>query len=393
VRGFRTQIFLLFVLQALASTVSVALVAVNGICGLEFASDKRLATLPITAFVVGGAAITFGASQLMARKGRAVGFRAGSALAILGSVLGILSTQGESFWLLCAAGLLMGGYAATAAYTRFAAAEAAPEDHRARAIAWVMSAGIVGAVLGPESTKWTRDLTEQHFVATYASLGVLALLSFITALWLDLPLPAQAPAKPSFSGVARAAAAAPTRAALTTSAVGYAVMIFLMTGTPLAMSHHHHHYDDTALVIQWHVLGMYAPSFITATLIRRLSPALVIMGGTALMLLCIGLNFAGTTLPHFWFALVALGIGWNFMYIGGTTLLAESSQPEQKHTLQGVNEVLVLGSNAIASALSGVMLHELGWQSTNLVSIPFVVLAAVACLPLLKSRPARASSA
>jgi MFS family permease len=178
--------------------------------------------------------------------------------------------------------------------------------------------------------------------------------------------------------------------AMASAVVGYAVMLFLMTATPLAMAHHSHPFDDTALVIEWHVLGMFAPSFVTGALIKRVGVLRIINAGAALMLACAFINQHGTTLTHFWTALVALGVGWNFMFVGGTTLLTEACHDDEKALAQGFNEVLVYTSNATASLTAGVLLFRLGWQDLNTWALPFPIAVIVGSVLLARRKPATA---
>jgi MFS family permease len=383
--SFKRNLALLFCLQALVSTSSVALAVVNSLAGLELAPSERWATLPITCFVVGAALSTFFASLLMARIGRVRGFRVGIGLGMVGALVSAAAAQLESFWLLCAGSVVLGCYSAFGGYYRFAASEAAGEGWRERAISWVLAAGVVGALVGPESTKWTKGLLAHPFVGTYLSLVVAASLALVVTIPLRLPQPGTAPSL-RLRGALGLLGKLEISTAMSSAVIGYAVMLFVMTATPIAMHQHHHQYDDTALVIEWHVLGMYAPSFVTGSLIRRFGVLRVIGTGSALMLASVAVNLLGVTVAHFWLALVLLGVGWNFMFVGGTTLLAQSCTEADKTIAQGLNEVFIFGSNAIASAVAGVVLHRIGWQTMSVLSVPFLALPITATALLAVKR-------
>jgi MFS family permease len=381
----------LITLQSLVSTSAVILATVNGLAGLAIAPDPKLATLPVTAYVLGGAVSTFGASQLMARIGRRAGFMVGIGFGATGAVVCAFAAQTRAFALLCAGSLIIGIYAAFGQYARFAAAEIVPERFKSRAISWVLAGGVVGAFVGPESAKWTKDLTAVPFVGAYLSLAALTLLAFAATFGLPHGRPAVEPVAAREGGL-RALARLDVVVAMASAVTGYAVMLFVMTATPLAMLHHRHHFDDTALVIEWHVLGMFAPSFVTGSIIRRVGVLKVIAMGALMMVACVAINVAGVTVAHFWTALVLLGVGWNFMFVGGTTLLTSACREEEKALGQGVNEVLVYSANAVASLTAGLLLHRVGWQTMNRVALPFLLVVVGLCLWLgwRQSRPALA---
>src|SRR5690606_16532666 len=254
------------------------------------------------------------------------------------------------------------------------------------AIALVRAAGGVGAVVGPESSKWTKDLTGMPFVGAYLSLVAMGVLALGLVTRLRIPETQQHSRANDWTALGRAVRRLDVAVAIVSAVVGYAVMLFLMTATPLAMQHQQHHFDDTALVIEWHVLGMFAPAFVTGSIIRRFGVLRVIVTGALLMLLCAVINLIGVSVTHFWSALFLLGVGWNFMFVGGTTLLAQASDPEHKAIVQGTNEVLIYTANAIASLIAGVLLHRIGWQAMNQVSVPFLLAAIALCVLLALRR-------
>jgi len=371
--SWKRSLLLLFVLQALMTTVAVVLATVNGLVGLALAPTPTLATLPVTTFVAGGALSTFGVSLLMARIGRGTAFSVGIACGIVGALVCAYAAWTRQFWLLCAGSLVVGVSGAFAQYYRFAAVDLAPKEYLSRAVSLVLAGGIVGAVVGPESAKVTKDAVGGAYVGSYLWMAVVGLVALVCSAGLRIPHQPSAGKKFAWAALAAALRRLEVFVAIKSAVVGYAVMIFIMTATPLAMQHAHHEFDDTAFVIEWHVLGMYAPAFFTGYLIRAWGVLRVIGLGALLLLASASINLLGVSMLHFWGALVLLGVGWNFMFVGATTLLAEACSETDKAMLQGTNEVLVFAGNAVASTLAGVLLHALGWQVMNQVSLPFLV--------------------
>jgi MFS family permease len=315
--------------------------------------------------------------MLMAKVGRRAGFRLGAAVGVAGALLGAWATQLHSFALLCVGTFVLGIAAAFAQYYRFAAAEVAPDAFRSRAVSWVLSGGIIGAILGPEGSRFTKGLTAEPFVGSFLSLAVLAGLAF--ALIGLLQLPPAAERRAVEPGLWRRLLRRPQLlGAVISAVVGYAVMLFLMTATPIAMHQCHHGFDDTARVIEWHVLGMFVPSFFTGSLIQRFGARHIIALGALLNLGCAAINLSGTSVTHFWIALVLLGVGWNFMFVGGTALLTTAATADEQPLAQGINESLTLFANAVASGLAGYLLHRVGWQTMNYAALPFLLVCLLA---------------
>ncbi len=376
----RKNVALLSACQALLFTNSVTLIAINGLAGYALAADRGLATLPVTAQVIGSALSTIPASLVMHRIGRRAGFQIGSGFGVVGGAISTLAIAMSSFWLLCFGTLIMGVYGAFGLYYRFAAADSASAEFKAKAISLVLAGGLVGGLVGPELSKWTRDLAQPEFLASYASLIVFSLISMAILSRLQIP------------GGKEDEATAPPRAlggimaqpmfivAVTLSAIGYGVMSLLMTATPLAMGFCGHPYSSAATVISWHVIAMFAPSLIAGSLIKRFGVLSVLLAGVAIMLMCVAIALAGIMVKHFWLALVLLGVGWNFMYVGGTTLLTGAYSPSEKAKTQGMHDFLVFGVSIISSFSSGLLLKSNGWQMLNYVAIPFLAIAGLACL-------------
>jgi MFS family permease len=239
-----------------------------------------------------------------------------------------------------------------------------------------MAGGLVAGILGPGIASFARDLLpEARFAGSY--LTIIGLYAIIALLLMFVRLP---PMSSGLEGSVKRPLSLVFRqpkliAALTSASLGYAVMALVMTATPLAMTHHHHEFPDAALVIQWHVVGMYAPSFFTGNLIQRFGAVRIMALGVLLNVICVGINLSGQTWWHFWVALILLGVGWNFMFVGGTSLLTETYLPEEKATVQGVNDLIVFALAATGSLMAGVLLNLFGWQWVNLLALPILALA------------------
>lgn len=377
----RKNVALLATSQALLLTNNIVLIAMNGLVGHELAANKALATLPVTAYFVGGSLSTLPASFLMQRIGRRGGFTIGAVLGIAGAAVCALAVSTRTFWLFCAGNAISGAYNACAQYYRFAAADSVAPGFKSRAISLVLAGGIAGGVLGPESSKRTRDLLSVPFLGSYVSLILFAAIVLVLVRGLRIPTP---PRDESRGGRPLGAIAAQPVfiVAVLGATVGYAVMNLLMTATPLAMQSCHHPYDDTAFVIEWHVIGMFAPSFFTGSLVQRFGVIRVMLTGAALMFGCVGIALSGVDLMHFWVALVLLGIGWNFLYIGGTTLLTEAYAPEERAKTQGLNDFLIFVTVALSSFASGLLVTRSGWTTLNLATLPLLAAATIALVVL-----------
>ena len=385
----RRNVWLLAFCQALLLMNAVTNISVSALAGYALASNKVFSTVPSMCYVIGAAIATYPASMWMKRVGRRNGFLTGGAFGLVGSVLATLSMASASLPLLCAGTMLLGVYNAFGQYYRFAAADAAPADFKAKAISYVLAGGVLGGVIGPELSKLTRALVQPEFFASYASLFVysLAAMAFISRLRLVEAAEdaSQQPARPLSEIVAQ-----PTFVvAAVVAALGYAVMSLLMTATPLAMGFCGHPYTAAASVISAHVVGMFGTSFFTGSLIKRFGVLQVMMSGVALMFGCVAVALSGQDISNFWFALVLLGVGWNFMYIGGSTLLTETYRPSEKAKAQGVNEMTIFAVQAVAALSSGVLVNSRGWNTLNYVALPAILLAGFFAAWLLWKRGLR----
>ncbi|HUP95886.1 MAG TPA: MFS transporter [Burkholderiales bacterium] len=373
--------------QAALQTNGTTLVVVTGLAGFALASDKSLATVPLTCYVLGSALTTVPASFLMNAIGRRGGFQVGTGLGVIGALLCSLAMYLGDFSLLCAGMMVIGAYTAFGKYYRFAAADAADPDFKAKAISFTLAGGIVGGILGPEMAKRTTGaFAGQPYLGPYLSLAVVCLVAMLFLTRLDIPKLSAQERKDSGRPLKEIMAQPVFIVAALASMLSYGIMNLFMTSTPLAMRAHDHHFNDAAFVLQWHVLGMYGPSFFTGSLINRFGVLNIILTGTLLLLFSIIAALSGTALVNFWLALFMLGVGWNFMYVGGSALLTEVHTPAERAKTQAANDFLVFLTMAISSMSSGVLLNKSGWHAVNYGSIPFLVIAAAATLWLMWQR-------
>lgn len=373
----KRNVALLCACQALLLVNNSVLVAVNGLAGYALATDKALATVPVTAYFLGAALATLPLSAFMQRYGRRVGFSASAACAIAGALMCVLAVYGHDFWLLTAGALVLGMYFAGAQYYRFAAAEAVPAELKSTAISLVIAGGIVGGFLGPETSKFTIGwLPGQVYAGAYLSLAGFALAALVLVQWLEIAPSSAEDLKGTGRSLARIAREPAFVVAVLCGVVSYGVMNLLMTATPLAMVDVRHTFSDAAFVIQWHFLAMFLPSLVTGSLIRRLGLLPVMLAGAVLMGGCVTVALSGIDVMHFWLALLLLGVGWNFMYIGATTLLSETHTPAERGKVQGINEAAIFAAMVVSSAFAGALFTQRGWELMNALVTPFLALAA-----------------
>ena len=373
-------LLLLTLCQGLFLTNNVAFIAINGLVGLSLAPSPWMATLPVTGYVAGGALC----ASLVARHQRAWGrrraFQAGLVVAMLASGLCAYAAVNHQFWLLVAATLLAGYYNANAGLYRFAATELVAPAFKERAISWVLAGGIIGAVAGPNLASATRDVLPVAFAGVYAALVGVALLALLVISRISFPpLPMPTPAQPGRP--LREIARQPVFVvAVIGCALGYGVMNLLMAATPIAMAQCAHPFASTALVLEWHVLGMFVPSFFTGALIKRFGCLPIMAIGVVLNAVCIAVALSGVELMQFLVALVTLGVGWNFLFIGGTTLFTQAYRLEEKTTAQAAMDTVVFSTMTITSFSSGALVTTSGWTWLNLGSIVPVLLTGAALL-------------
>ena len=382
------QLLLLALCQGLFLTNNVTFTAINGLVGLSLAPAAWMATLPITAYVGGGALCAGMVARQQRAWGRKRAFQTGLVVAIASTALCAYAASSHNFWLLICGALSAGYYNANAGLYRFAATELVRPAFKERAISWVLAGGIIGAVVGPNLANATRELLPGAFAGAYASLVGVALLALATLSFIDFPaLPLPTAARPG-RRLAEIARQPVFIVAVLACALGYGVMNLLMAATPIAMALCSHPFANTALVLEWHVLGMFVPSFFTGSLIKRFGALPVMAVGVLLNLLCIAIALSGIDLMHFTVALLALGLGWNFLFIGGTTLFTEAYRPEEKTTAQAAMDTVIFTTMTVTSFSSGALITTQGWTWLNLGSLVPVVVTALALLWLALQRRA-----
>ena len=372
--------------QALFQTASVLVMTIGALAGSILAPSPEWATAPIAAMFLGTAVGTVPASAWMSRVGRRIGFVAG---ALLGTVGGLLAAAGmifNSLLLLCLGTFLVGTYQSFAQFYRFAASEVADDAFRPRAISLVLAGGVVAALAGPLLARLGGDLMVPTYTASFIILAVVSLAGALLLLGLRIPAPAAAPADNTSARPLFEIMRQPTYlVALFGAASGYGIMILAMTATPLAMVHHHHGLGDAATVVQLHVLGMFLPSFFTGSLIARFGVLRVMLAGVLLLAGHVLLTLSGTGFYSFASALVLLGIGWNFLYVGGTNLLTRTYAAAEKAKAQAANDLTIFVVGLMASLSAGALHSAIGWQMMNIWLLPWLAAAAGTFLWLNRS--------
>jgi MFS family permease len=377
----RRNALLLSICQGLFTCAISIDLTLTGLTGYQLAPDKRLATLPFALITVAGALATMFASHLMQRIGRRLGFALGGLIGACGGAISVSAVFAGAFWSFCLGTACVGVFQAFAQYYRLAAADSVPPAAKSRVISTVLAGGVIAAILGPALAAWSKDLFPVAlFAGAYLMVAILGLATavLVLALYRDIEPVAHE------SG---AQAAQPPRplavilrqpifiASVANNVVGSVTMMFVMTAAPLAAVACRHTIDDGASIIQWHLVGMYAPSFFAGALIRRFGLWRVLVAGMALNGVCVVAATASTGLVAFYVALLSLGIGWNFMFVGGTTLLAGSYRPSERAKTQGAAELMRYAATALATLAAGPILAAEGWSFVNLAILPMLVLA------------------
>ncbi len=367
--------------QAFYNMTAITVMTLSGLVGLQLSPDPALATLPVSFMMLGTLIMTLPASLFMQRVGRRRGFMLGTSLGVLGGVFSVASIALGSFWLFCLSSILFGFYQGFAMYYRFAAADVARPEWRSRAISLVLAGGVVAAILGPLNASRAVDLLPGLSNAgPYAVVGLLSVMAMLLLLNLRVPAIREPDAIDPRRPIVVIARQPAFVVALISGALGYGIMALVMTATPLAMRAEGFSLNQAAFVMQWHVLGMFAPSFVTGHLIARYGVLNIITVGTVL-LFAAGLTASGgVSLAHFWVALFLLGVGWNFLFVGGSHLLTLTHTPAERGKTQGANDLAIFAVVASASLMSGVLIHQVGWAMLNLAMMPFVLIVLLAVL-------------
>ncbi len=372
------HLLLLALCQGLFLTNNVVFIAINGLVGLSLAPLSWMATLPVTGYVVGGALSAAIVARTQARWGRRRSFQLGLVVAALSAGLCAYAAVTKNFWLLVLATVVAGFYNANAALYRFAGPELVAADFKERAISLVLAGGIIGAFAGPNLASATRNLLPVPFAAAYLSLVGVALLSLAALSFIRFP-PHVAPKAGGGGRPLGEIVRQPVFiVAVVAAALGYGVMNLLMAATPIAMSRCGLPFSDAALVLEWHVLGMFVPGFFTGHLIKRFGTLPIMTVGVLLNLVCVAVALSGVELEQFLVALFTLGVGWNFLFVGGTTLLTSVYRPEEKNKTQGAMDFCVFTTMALTSFASGALVTTQGWTWLNIGSLVPLALIAIA---------------
>ena len=376
----RRNVLLLAVCQSLSATTMSLIITVHALAGFMLAADKTLATLPLGIMFTMVMVSTIPASLFMKRFGRRAGFTLGQTIGTVAALISVYAIFKESFWLFALGGAFLGTHTAFWQYYRFAAADTASAAFRSRAISYVLAGGVVSAILGPELAKYSRDLFEPVvFAGNFVVIAVLCLITITVLQFVRIPPTSEEDRATSGRPLLVIVRQPKFITAVIAAMCGYGVMVLVMTTTPLAVVANEHSFNDAAFVIQWHILGMFVPSFFTGHFIKRFGVLPIIVVGASLTAVCVAVNMSGIGLTQFWLALIALGVGWNFMFIGATTMLTETYEPSERAKVQATNDFLVFGTVAVASLSSGVLFNSIGWQGVNLaVLMPIVLILSVA---------------
>ncbi len=379
--GINRNVALLALCQALMMTTTSAIIASGALIGYALAEDKALATLPIAFQFVATMLTAVPASLYMRRVGRRLGFITGALIGAAGGAIATVAIVIASFWLFALGVGLVGSHLAFGQLFRFAAADTAGPDMRSRAISLVLLGGVVAAFTGPNLARFTRDFFDPlAFAGTFAVIVAIYVAMALLASFLTIPPMSAADKRGPQRPLLQILGQTKCIVAIVGAVSGYSVMTFVMTVTPLAMKDCGFGFGDSATVIQWHIIGMFLPSFFTGHLVARFGATNMMIAGALLQGLCVAVNLAGIEYLNFLGALVLLGVGWNFLFIGGTTLLTECYRPSEMAKTQGFNDFCIWGCVAVGALLSGASIHHLGWAIVNAVTVPLIAMALIAAV-------------
>jgi MFS family permease len=382
------NLWLLALCQGLFLTNNVTFIAINGLVGLSLAPFGWMATLPVMGYVVGGALSTPLVAYSQSQWGRLTSFQIGLGVAVASALIGAWAVASHDFWLLVGATVVAGYYSANGQLYRFAAAELALPPQREQAVSLVLAGGLLGAIAGPNLAARSRTLMEVPFTGAYVALAGVALLAMMLMAFIQFPAHVAPSAHTNPGRPLREIMRQPVFAvACAGAALGYGVMNLLMAATPLAMQQCGLGFDDAALALQWHVIGMFAPGFFTGQLIKRFGTLQMMGVGVLLNLLCIGIALSGVELHQFVIALFLLGIGWNFLFTGSTTLALRAYRPEEKDRAQAAINFCVFAVTALTAFASGALITTQGWGWLNLGSLIPVALTGLALTWLALRQP------
>jgi MFS family permease len=390
--GLNRNVPLLALAAAMAMSISSLIAATAALVGNNLAIDKSLATLPVALMFAATMCTSIPAGMLMQRIGRKASFLFSALFGIAGGALATLAIMRQSFWLFVLATVCIGVFSGFANFLRFAAADTVAAPYKGKAVSMVMVGGVIAAIVGPNLARLARTSIEgAEFAGAYLVSGVLYVLILLTLAFLDLG------EREDTSGSTRDSLERHSREsgnpenaarplgiivrqpkyliALVCGLFGYCVMTFVMTATPLSMQGHAFHFDATSTVIQWHVVAMFAPSFFTGSLISRFGVATIMGVGAAIGIVCLGVNLSGASFGHFLVGLILLGLSWNFLFVGSTTLLTETYTLAEKNKAQAFNDFIVFTAVALASLSAGALQNRFGWEMVNVGALPLLLAA------------------
>ncbi|MCW8915428.1 MAG: MFS transporter [Magnetovibrio sp.] len=387
VTHYRSNIFMLATAQGMYLIAGVTYIMFAGLVGQMLADNKLLATLPVAVMTVGTATSTIPMSMLMKRIGRRFGFLIGATAGGISGALGAYAIVEGSFELFCFATLIMGIYQACSQYYRFAAIESAPLNYVSRAVSFVLLGGVISALIGPSLAVYSRDLLDPvPFAGGFLVAAATSILAMIPLSLVRIPRPMEDVSHEGARPLPVIMRQPAFVAAVLNAATSYGLMVLVMTATPLAMTACGFEMHDTGSVIQWHVLAMFIPSFFTGTLIHRFGVLSILFSGMALFIISALFAVSGIEILNFGAALILLGVAWNFLFVGGTTLLTEAYKPSEKAKTQGVNELIVFAAAATGSLSSGGLFNFSGWNAVNYGMAPFLIVTFVATLWYARSK-------
>lgn len=369
------NILILALSQALGNAGVSAVVLVGGILGARLAPSQSLATLPMSLMVVGTAVTIIPSALLMRRIGRRLGFIYGAMGAVLAALLAAYAVTRASFGLFCLAAVLIGANSAFTQQFRFAAAESAPAGQAGRAVSFVLVGGMVAGIIGPDLARRASRLLPVEFSGSFIAMAGLYALSAGLLLLLRDVVPGREETHGRERPLLQIARQPAFLIAVFSGAVAYGVMSFIMTATPVHMNHiEHFDLAQTALVIQSHIIAMYLPSLFSGFLLERFGSERVMLAGLACLFATVAIGVVSRELLHYWWALVLLGVGWNFLFVGGTLLLTRSYQPAERFKSQAANDFSILAVQSLTSLSAGSVLFAASWDVLNLMALPFLLL-------------------
>lgn len=382
------NVVLLAICQALAMTGMSVNMTVTALVGQQLASDPAWATLPLALQFTATMLTTLPASFLMRLIGRRSGFALGISIGIVGALIAFHGIFERSFLIFVVGSMMIGCFQGFAVFYRHAAADTASQSFRSKAISLVLAGGVFAALVGPELSKWSYDLfSPVIYAGCFIVVACVQALSFAFLYFVRIPPAAKPPEGVHVRPLSVIVRQPTFLVAAIGAMIGYGVMSFVMTATPLAIMGCGYEFRDAAFVIQWHVLAMYAPSFFTGSLIQRFGVRQVMLTGAIILTGAVAVNVGGIEIERFWLGLVLLGVGWNFMFVGGTSLLAECHTPEERAKVQGLNDFLVFGTVTASSFASGALLNAFGWNAVNYGVLPLLgVATAVIAFALWRQR-------